>query len=157
MCIDKALSKSQSDRQDNRMTTHHVETVQQAQRRGAAVRPPINGFPHYAEVLRAAGITSVETSIANSGSVYHLADGAVAENFEPIAAPVSDVPDWNETALIAAIRADQAGQSTFTGFLADTWKAGVIRFHVDLANRTCTYFGATGNNYLETYPAVTIG
>jgi uncharacterized protein YbcV (DUF1398 family) len=139
------------------MTTDHVETVHEAQRRGVAARPRVNGFPYFAETLRAAGITSVETSIATGGSVYHLADGAVAETFEAMAAPVSAVPDWDEPALIAAIRADQGGLSTFPEFLGAAWSAGVIHFRVDLANRTCTYFGVTGNHYIESYPAVVIG
>jgi uncharacterized protein YbcV (DUF1398 family) len=109
------------------MPPNLVETVQQAQRRGAAARPRVNGFPYYAEALRAAGITAVETSVATGGSIYHLADGAVAQASDPIAGSVSAVPDWDEGALIAAIRADQAGQTTFADFLAGSWKAGVIR------------------------------
>jgi uncharacterized protein YbcV (DUF1398 family) len=136
------------------MITDHIETVQQAQRRGAAARPQVNGFPHYAEALRAAGIIAVETSIATGGSVYHLGDGAVAETFDAIAVPMSAVPDWNELALIAAIRADQGGLTAFPEFLHDAWEAGVIHFRVDLANRTCTYFGTAGNCYIEAYPAV---
>jgi uncharacterized protein YbcV (DUF1398 family) len=138
------------------MSTDYVETVQQAQRRGAAVRRRVNGFPYFAEALRGAGIKSIETSIATGGSVYHLADGAVAMNSEPIAAPVSAVPAWEEPALIGALRTDQAGESTFAEFLEASWKAGVIRFRVDLANRTCTYFGIAGNHYVETYPAVVL-
>src|ERR1700761_515169 len=98
------------------MTTNLVETVAQAQRRGAAARPRINGFPYYAEALREAGITAVETSVATGGSIYHLPDGAVAQPSDPAAGPVSPVPEWDEKALIAAIRADQAGQTTFPEF-----------------------------------------
>jgi len=138
------------------MTTNLVETVQQAQRRGAAARPRVNGFPYYAEALRVAGITAVETSVATGGSIYHLADGAVAQTSDPIAGSVSAVPDWDEAALIAAIRADQAGQTTFADFLADSWKAGVIRFRVDLTDHTCTYFGAAGHRYVEAFPTVAL-
>jgi uncharacterized protein YbcV (DUF1398 family) len=142
------------ERQDESMTTAQIEIVQQARRRGTAARPRINGFPYFAEALRAAGINAVETSIATGGSVYYLADGAVSETFDPIVAPVSVVPEWDERALITAIRADQAGESTFPEFLGASWEAGVIQFRVDLANRRCTYFGATGNHYVETYEAV---
>jgi uncharacterized protein YbcV (DUF1398 family) len=138
------------------MTTNLIATVQQAQRRGAAARPRVNGFPYYAEALRAAGISAVETFIATGGSVYHLADGAVAQTFDPIAAPAAVVPEWDERALIAALRADQAGRSTFPEFLAAAWRAGVIHFRVDLANRTCTYVGVTGAHYVESYPAVAV-
>jgi uncharacterized protein YbcV (DUF1398 family) len=136
------------------MISTTITTVQQAQRRGAASRPRINGFPHYAEALRAAGISAVETSIATGGSVYYLADGAVTESFEPIVTHISAVPDWNEAGVTAALRADQEGRTTFPEFLRAAWDAGVIQFRVDLAGRTCTYVGAAGEHYVENYPAV---
>lgn len=138
------------------MTSDLVATVSSALARGAAVRPEVNGFPYFAEALRAAAITTIETSIAAGGSVYHLAGGSVAQSFEPIAKTAVAVPSWDETALIAAIRADQAGRSTFTEFLRAAWNAGVTGFRVDLTERTCTYVGTAANTYVETYPAVTL-
>ena len=35
-----------------------------------------------------------------------------------------------------------------------TWKAGVIGYDVDFAARTCTYYGAAKENYVESYPGV---
>jgi len=35
-----------------------------------------------------------------------------------------------------------------------SWRAGVVRFEVDTAARTCRYFGAHGERYVESYPAV---
>nr|WP_261567738.1 DUF1398 family protein [Frankia gtarii] len=60
-------------------------------------------------------------------------------------------------AVIAAIRADQAGHTSFPEFLNACWRAGVTDYEVDLRARTCTYHGvATGDQYVEAYPAITL-
>jgi uncharacterized protein YbcV (DUF1398 family) len=64
------------------------------------------------------------------------------------------VPAFDREALIAAIRVDQAGESTFPEFLAASWGAGVVRYEVDFAARTVRYLGCNGEQYVEAYPAV---
>ena len=59
-------------------------------------------------------------------------------------------------ALITALRTDQAGEGTFPEFLDASWRAGVVRFEVDLNQRTVTYYGCNGEAYAEHYPAVEI-
>ena len=67
-----------------------------------------------------------------------------------------DVPQFNRDALIAALRTDQAGNSTFPEFLAATWRAGVVRYDVDFNARTVAYYGCNGEEYREEYPAVDV-
>ena len=67
-----------------------------------------------------------------------------------------DVPQFNRDALIAALRKDQAGESTFPEFLSASWKAGVVWCEVDFAARTVSYYGCHGEEYVEAYPAVVI-
>jgi len=55
------------------------------------------------------------------------------------------------------LRTDQAGESTFPEFLAASWRAGVIRYDVNFAARTVTYYGCNGEEYTEAYPAVDLG
>lgn len=128
------------------LTTHLQKALDVAQ----DARPPVNGFPHFAEALRQAGISRIETSIATGGSIYHLHDAAVVQQFPAPAQSMAEIPNWDEPALITAIRADQAGRSTFPDFLRGAWDAGVIGFTVDLTARTCTYRGTT-DSYLEHY------
>jgi len=66
------------------------------------------------------------------------------------------VPSFNREALIAALRTDQAGESTFPEFLAACWRAGVVRYDVDFAARTVAYYGCTGEQYVEAYPVVEV-
>jgi uncharacterized protein YbcV (DUF1398 family) len=60
----------------------------------------------------------------------------------------------NREALIAALRTDQTGKSTFPEFLLASWRAGVVRYDVDFNARTCAYYGCNGEEYIEEYPAV---
>jgi uncharacterized protein YbcV (DUF1398 family) len=64
-----------------------------------------------------------------------------------------DVPRFDRESLIAALRIDQAGQSTFPEFLDASWRAGVVRYDVDFAARTVAYYGCNGEEYIEAYPA----
>ena len=60
-----------------------------------------------------------------------------------------EVPVFDQEALIKALRADQAGQTTFPEFLSATWEAG-------FSERKVTYLGSQGESYVEAYPAVEI-
>jgi uncharacterized protein YbcV (DUF1398 family) len=75
----------------------------------------------------------------------------------PLITGAVDVPAFDKGALIKAIRIDQAGESTFPEFLDASWRAGVTRYDVDLEARTVTYQGCRGEEYVEAYPAVSIG
>ncbi|MFD8295405.1 DUF1398 family protein [Streptomyces bauhiniae] len=50
----------------------------------------------------------------------------------------------------------QAGETAFPEFVRGCWQAGVVRYDVDLAARTCTYYGAGEESYVETYPEVAL-
>jgi uncharacterized protein YbcV (DUF1398 family) len=67
-----------------------------------------------------------------------------------------DVPPFGREALIAALRTDQAGNSTFPEFLMACWRAGVVHYDVDFNARTCSYYGCNGEEYIEEYPAVDV-
>ena len=68
-----------------------------------------------------------------------------------------DVSPFDREALIAALRTDRAGETTFPEFLGASWRAGVVRYDVDFAARTVSYFGAHGEDYIEAYTAVGVG
>ena len=74
----------------------------------------------------------------------------------PLVVGMVDVPRFDRDALIAALRADQAGESTFPEFLMAAWKAGVVSYDVDFVARNVTYYGASGESYVESYPAAMV-
>ena len=131
-----------------------IDVVAAASARGMAVRPKVGGFPYLAESLRQAGVVKYYFDVTSMTVVYVTDRGDV---LQPGSLPRSEkavIPPYDETALIDAIRTDQRGESTFPEFIEASLRAGVIRYEVDSVVRTCTYFGARGERYVEDYPAV---
>jgi len=133
-----------------------IDILQAAQRRALAIRPRVGGFPYLAETLRRAGVTRNLWSLPSCQSLFLTEAGAVVMQGTPLLTGAADVPRFDQEALIAALRADQAGESAFAQFLQASWRAGVVRYEVDLGQRTVTYFGCHGETYTEPYPAVDI-
>jgi uncharacterized protein YbcV (DUF1398 family) len=119
-------------------------------------RPKVGGFPYLAETLRRAGVTRNLWYLPACQSLYLTVNGPVATLGAPLSSGTVDVPPFNREALIAALRTDQAGKSTFPEFLAASWRAGVVRYDVDLIARKVAYYGCGGEEYIEDYPAVEV-
>lgn len=134
-----------------------IDNLREAMERAEKIRPRVGGFPYLAEVLRQAGVTRNVWSIPGCQSLFLTQEGPVVMQGKPLVDGVADVPMFNESALIQALRVDQAGESTFPEFLDASWRAGVIRYDVDLEARTVAYQGCNGEKYIEAYPAVSIG
>jgi uncharacterized protein YbcV (DUF1398 family) len=128
----------------------------QAQKHAMSIRPKVGGFPVLAEVLRQAGVLINTWALPSCQSIFLMEDGAVVQQGTPLVTGTHEIPDFDEDALIAAIRADQKGQSTFPEFLQAAWKAGVIGYDADFMERKVMYFGSNGESYEEEYPAVDV-
>lgn len=133
-----------------------IENLEAAQKRAMAIRPKVGGFPYLAETLRRAGVNRNLWFLPACQSLFLTNDGPVVSQGTPLVAGNNDVPAFDRDALIAALRTDQAGKSTFPEFLAASWRAGVVRYDVDFAARTVAYYGCNGEEYVEAYPAVEI-
>jgi uncharacterized protein YbcV (DUF1398 family) len=133
-----------------------IENLQSAQQRAMAGRPKVGGFPYLAETLRLAGVTRNLWSLPACQSLYLTEAGPVMTQETPLVVGMVDVPRFDRDALIAALRADQAGASTFPEFLMAAWKAGVVSYDVDFVARNVTYYGASGESYVESYPATKV-
>jgi uncharacterized protein YbcV (DUF1398 family) len=131
-----------------------IDKLQAAQQRAMAERPKVGGFPYLAETLRRAGVIRNLWYLPACQSLYLTEDGPVVSLGTPLVSGTADVPRFDREALITALRTDQAGHSTFPEFLAASWHAGVVRYDVDFTARTCTYYGASGEEYIESYPKV---
>lgn len=133
-----------------------IDNLQAAQQKAMAIRPKVGGFPYLAEVLRQAGVTRNLWFLPACQSLYLTELGTVVTLGTPLVSGTVEVPPFNREALIAALRTDQAGNSTFPVFLESTWKAGVVRYDVDFINRKVGYYGSRGEEYVEEYPAVKV-
>ena len=131
-----------------------MENLTSAQQRAMAGRPKVGGFPYLAETLRQAGVSRNLWYLPSCQSVYLTENGPVVQQGTPLLTGTAEVSPFDEAALIAALRADQAGESTFPEFLQASWQAGVVSYDVDFAARTCTYYGAAGEKYVEAYAAI---
>lgn len=133
-----------------------IDNLTEAMKAAEAIRPRVGGFPYLAEVLRNAGVTRNVWSLPSAQSLFLTQEGPVVMQGEPLVTGVVDVPAFDEEALIRALRVDQAGEGTFPEFLEASWRAGVVRYDVDLEARTVAYQGCNGEEYIEAYPAVTV-
>jgi uncharacterized protein YbcV (DUF1398 family) len=133
-----------------------TDKLTEAQKYGMSIRPKIGGFPVLAEVLRQAGVQMNRWSLPSCQSVYIMNEGSVVQQGTPLVTGVHEIPKFDRDALIAAIRTDQEGRSTFPEFLQAAWKAGVIGYDADFTGRKVIYFGAKGESYLEEYPAAEV-
>ena len=133
-----------------------IEILQAAMQRAMVGRPKVGGFPYLAETLRRAGVTRNFWYLPACQSLYLTEHGSVVQLGTPLVSEITDVPGFDREALVAALRTDQAGQSAFPEFLDASWRAGVVRYDVDFAARTCSYYGPTGEQYVESYPAVDV-
>jgi uncharacterized protein YbcV (DUF1398 family) len=133
-----------------------IETLGAAMKRAMAGRPKVGGFPYLAETLRRAGVTRNLWSLPSCESLYLTKEGPVVNQGAPLVSGMADVPAFDEEALIRALRTDQKGESTFPEFLMGAWRAGIVRYDVDLNARTVAYYGCNGEKYVEEYPAVDV-
>ncbi len=133
-----------------------IDQLIEAQKHAMSIRPKVGGFPVLAEVLRQAGAKMNRWSLPSCQSVYIMNDGAVVQQGTPLVTGPHEIPRFDREALIAAIRTDQEGKSTFPEFLTATWNAGVTSYDADFVNRKVIYYGVNGESYAEEYPAVEV-
>jgi len=133
-----------------------IDNLQAALNRAMAGRPKVGGFPYLAETLRRAGVTRNLWFLPACESLYLTELGPVVTQSTPLVSGVVDVPPFDRQALIAALRTDQGGKSTFPEFLTASWRAGVVRYDVDFIGRTVAYYGSSGEKYIEAYPHVEV-
>ena len=133
-----------------------VENVIKAQQYAMSIRPKIGGFPNFAEGLRKAGITQNIWHLPSCQSIYLTQFGSVAYQGTPLINAIVDVPPFDRSSIIKALKDDQTGLTSFPEFLNAAWQAGVVSYIVDFEKRSVSYFGVLGECYTEAYPAIEI-
>ncbi|VEE03076.1 DUF1398 domain-containing protein [Legionella longbeachae] len=118
-----------------------IEKLTEALKYAISIRPNIGGFPIIAEVLRQAGVETNRWSLPSCQSIYIMSEGSVVQVGTPLVTGMYEVPKFDRDALIAAIRTDQEGKSTFPEFLHSAWDAGVIGYDVNFVGREVVYYG----------------
>jgi uncharacterized protein YbcV (DUF1398 family) len=140
----------------NTSTSQAISNLQDALQRAMAGRPKVGGFPYLAETLRRAGVSRNLWHLPSCQSLYLTEAGPVVTQGTPLFTDTADVPPFDQSALVKALRTDQAGESTFPQFLAAAWQAGVVSYEVNLTARTVAYYGVNEEKYVEEYPTVEV-
>ncbi len=109
-------------------------------------------FPQIVADLTSAGVEQYHADLWRSEKTYYLSSGA---SYVVPAAPVTGAPatDFSAPSIAAAIRASQAQQISYKTFCERIADAGCVGYHVSLVGRRVVYFGRTGENYVEPFPA----
>lgn len=129
-----------------------IDNLQDAMKKAMAGCPAIGGFPYLAETLRAAGVKINEWILPSCQSLYITDYGPVVMQGQPLVTDIAEVPTFDKSAVIHALREDQTGKTTFPQFLAAIWQAGITRYVVDFTARQVIYFGCNNESYVEAYP-----
>lgn len=130
-----------------------IEKIQNAVKKARETEEN-SGFPYLAECLRQAGVLKNQWFLPAAQSIYWTENETVIVQNEPMKTGMISVSEFSADDLITAIRQNQAGETEFDAFLSAIFEAGCISYEIDFEARSCTYFGATGENYIEQYPAV---
>lgn len=133
-----------------------IKKLTEAQQHAMSIRPKIGGFPVLAEILRQAGVETNRWLLPSCQSMYIMDQGSVIQLGTPLVTGTHEVPKFDRTALIFAIRTDQEGKSTFPEFLYAAWNAGVVSYEVNFIDREVIYYGVKNEIYTEKYPAVEV-
>ncbi|MFC4653290.1 DUF1398 domain-containing protein [Lactococcus nasutitermitis] len=137
------------------MTTT-IENILEAMKKAEKIRPKVGGFPYLAECLRQANVTRNVWHLPSAQSTFFTKNTAVTFQNEPLVKGPVEIPAYDEAKFLKALRADQAGETSFPEFLKATWEAGIVSYEVDFLKRTCTYYGINDENYTENYPSVSV-
>ena len=134
-----------------------INKLIEAQKYAMSIRPEVGGFPMLAEVLRQAGVIINRWSLPSCQSIYLMGNGNnIVQQGIPLVTGTHEIPAFDRESLITAIRKDQDGRSTFPEFLYSAWEAGVVGYDVDFVIRKVSYYGASGEVYVEEYPLVEV-
>jgi uncharacterized protein YbcV (DUF1398 family) len=109
-------------------------------------------FPEVVARLAAAGCEQYHADFRRQEKTYYLPDGESEVVALPVAGPA--IPSvFSDHALVATLRAIQAGQITYVEFLRRIVAAGCVGYFVNIAGQRAIYFGRNGESYVEVFPA----
>ncbi|MES2829754.1 MAG: DUF1398 family protein [Bacteroidota bacterium] len=110
-------------------------------------------FPKYIQDIIKLGVTSFETFVSDSHTVYYGPNG-----YQTVSDPQYDQLDIadlsNKELFVQHLKNHQKGGSDYFTFCKDCAETGIEKWIVDLAAMTCIYYDAAGSEILvETIPS----
>ena len=110
-------------------------------------------YPRIFNALKDAGVEYYETSVSTHHIVYHGNGDSVEErppaDFKKLL--ISD--KFNATGVKDAVKRTQNKETDYGQFLQEIASSGVIKYKVDMDERTVTYIGSNDDErYIESVP-----
>lgn len=108
-------------------------------------------FPEIVKALLEVGVESYLVDFATKQKTHYLTDGT-AQTVPMILEPGPIAPEFDESALVAAIRGAQADTVRYPEFVSRSTAAGVIGYWAFLTGKRVIYFGRKGEQHIEEFP-----
>lgn len=121
-------------------------TVEQIQAAHSKVKSGAD-FPNYMQDIIQLGVTSFETFVKDSHSVYFGKNNFTAKS----EAKYSDLEiseTVNKEQFILDLKLHQKGGTDYMAFCKDCAKSGIEKWIVTMDKMTCTYYDKAGNEIL---------
>jgi uncharacterized protein YbcV (DUF1398 family) len=108
-------------------------------------------FPDVVHSLVAEGVESYYADLVRMEKSFYAPDGEThVEKMDFPALPVGQ--EFDQTEVMSAIRASQAGTQKYPEFLHRAIGAGTTSYMVFLTGRKAIYFGRKGEFHVENFP-----
>jgi uncharacterized protein YbcV (DUF1398 family) len=108
-------------------------------------------FPQVVQGLLDVGVESYLVDFAAKQKTHYLADGST-HTVRMILDPGPIAAEFNDAALVAAIRGAQADTVRYPEFVQRSAAAGVIGYWAFLTGKRVSYFGRKGEQHVEEFP-----
>lgn len=126
-------------------------TIQQINEAHSRVKSGAD-FPQYIQDIIQLGVTSFETFVVDSHTVYQGKDGYETASLG-IYPPLEILPETSRAQFNSDLKAHQRGETDYMTFCQDCAKSGVEKWRVDMGEMTCIYYDRAGEEVLvETIP-----
>lgn len=131
------------------MTLHFKDVAKECSEASHAERI---SFPQAVTKLMEAGVERYHADLVRSDKTYFMPGG---ENVVVPSPALEAVPAvaFSAAGVERAVRAIQRGDIQYRAFLKRIAEAGCVAYTVSLTGRRAVYWGRTGENYVEPFPA----
>lgn len=117
----------------------------------AASHAGTRSFADIVAALVSVGVESYRVDYRQRSTTHFLPTG----EWHSLAIHTPDLPiadDFDQGAIVAAIRGSQRGEVKYPEFIERSMRAGCVGYVVWLAGRHVSYFGRRGETHIERFP-----
>jgi len=108
-------------------------------------------FPDIVKTLITEGVESYHVDLIQNHKIFYMPSGETFTESFDFSGP-SAASDFDQAAVVAALRATQARKIGYPEFLRQILAAGCTGYTVYLTGRKAVYFGRKGDFYVENFP-----